>query len=243
MPSPYKKAPITEAIIDLRFATSVDVHQLEKLRDRLLEDYPLPIQQLASFGTQFTANALRIEQAFTGFQLTGADGDTIVVLGVDGITTSKLAPYRSWSDIFDPFTRNWQAFCKLVGRKDVTRVGIRFINRIDIPNEGRGRIDLSEYMAIGPRMEGELADLAGDYMMQVRCKSPEPNWELLLTTHVADPALVEHTSVVLDFDIFRTKEIPNSLQDLLSLVQAVQSLKNKIFESCITDKTRALFNQ
>jgi uncharacterized protein (TIGR04255 family) len=45
----------------------------------------------------------------------------------------------------------------------------------------------------------------------------------------------------LDIDLFRTENIPGREQDLWECIESVRELKNSIFETCITDASRRLF--
>jgi len=53
--------------------------------------------------------------------------------------------------------------------------------------------------------------------------------------------LINHVSMVLDIDVFRTDQIPGRDADLWDCIDTVRSLKNAIFEACITDEARKLF--
>jgi uncharacterized protein (TIGR04255 family) len=53
--------------------------------------------------------------------------------------------------------------------------------------------------------------------------------------------LINHVSMVLDIDVFRTEQIPGRDNDLWTCIDAVRPLKNTIFEACITDEARRLF--
>jgi uncharacterized protein (TIGR04255 family) len=52
---------------------------------------------------------------------------------------------------------------------------------------------------------------------------------------------LNNISLLLDIDLFRTSEIPGNEDDLWRVVDSARPLKNRIFEACITNETRALF--
>src|SRR5207249_3100467 len=62
MSSTYRRPPITEAVVELRLATPIEFDQIEKIKDRLTDQYPVTPQQMqqisinAGPGNQNTAN-------------------------------------------------------------------------------------------------------------------------------------------------------------------------------------------
>ena len=57
----------------------------------------------------------------------------------------------------------------------------------------------------------------------------------------APSPLVAHSSFLLDIDVFREDGIPSNDDELWELVGLLRDHKNAVFESLITDRTRALF--
>ncbi|MFN5625028.1 MAG: TIGR04255 family protein, partial [Planctomyces sp.] len=50
------------------------------------------------------------------------------------------------------------------------------------------------------------------------------------------------TSVVLDIDLFQDHALPNDEAELWKCFEALHDRKNEIFEACITDAARELFD-
>ena len=42
----YKRPPITEAVIEIRLGAPVSMELVERVRDKLIEEYPLPVQKV-----------------------------------------------------------------------------------------------------------------------------------------------------------------------------------------------------
>lgn len=55
--------------------------------------------------------------------------------------------------------------------------------------------------------------------------------------------LVGFTSLLLDIDISRDINLPKKDDAIWELLDQIRSHKNSIFEKCITDRSRALFDQ
>ena len=67
--------------------------------------------------------------------------------------------------------------------------------------------------------------------------------ECMLTINsAAVPApILNYASFVIDQDISRETNIPQKDDDIFALIQKIRVRKNEVFESCVTDRARALF--
>ena len=54
----------------------------------------------------------------------------------------------------------------------------------------------------------------------------------------ADPG---RTAVILDIDLWRDQDVPQSDAELWTLFEALRNRKDDVFEACITDETRKEF--
>ena len=65
---------------------------------------------------------------------------------------------------------------------------------------------------------------------------------LLLNETVVPPAKPNVVSVVLDIDVFRTKDVPRNDSDRWTFFEMLHTRKNDVFEASITDATRELID-
>src|SRR5262249_40067272 len=122
------------------------------------------------------------------------------------------------------------------------RIGIRYINRIDIPIKQSEILDIEAYLRFVPRVPDFSKRPFSGFWTQVTKPTDLPHWNVSVTSTIVSPApLINHVSVALDIDVFRSEQIPGRDAELWECVDAVRSLKNAIFESCITDEARRLF--
>jgi len=133
----YARAPITEAIIDLRVELPEDksVSDLESVHKGLETAYPMmKHRSLAVFhgeiGNQGAAAAASSKNI--GFLLTSQDGKYIFQARLDGFTMSRLAPYENWEPFRDEARRLWNVYRAVAKPAKVTRLAVRFINRLDL---------------------------------------------------------------------------------------------------------------
>jgi uncharacterized protein (TIGR04255 family) len=245
LPSPhYPRAPITEAVIQLRSSSEIGARQQEKIAKRLKRDYPhsQPLHEVA-VAIDNTGGNVAITQNIQGFRLANDDQTNIVILDSRSLTAARLPPYPGWDTLRNNARGAWRIWTELVTHHSIERLGIRFINRIDIPNAAEPVVHLEQYLRFHPQVTTITpAPLLG-YVMQVVVPTFDPAWTATVTSTILPIAPIpNHTSIILDIDIFRTAKIPNKVDDLWAAVDEGRALKNDIFERCITDHSRKLFS-
>jgi uncharacterized protein (TIGR04255 family) len=238
----YKRPPITEAVVEIRLETPLGAPLVERVRDRFLEFYPLPPQSVLHVAVQVGTETSKLRQQIHAYRLTGPDGADIVIVGPTMLTTSRLAPYEGWEPFISIAMRNWEMWKKLIGWQKISRIGVRFINRIDVPSPDDGPVNLDEYLLFTlqkpqldlPPMESFAVNQASD-LGKDDCK-------IIINAGSVPSPLVKTTSLILDIDISRQTNLPQSDDDVWALINRIRDYKNFIFENCITDKARGLFN-
>jgi len=131
--APYKKPPITEAVIEFRFEPPIKRDLLDEGRDHFLQRYPLGPQETFSVNVELGLEQPKVSQHVQGYKLIATDGSGILTMAPGTLGTSKLAPYGGWEAFVATARDNFETWKRLTGRQKVSRIGIRYINRIDIP--------------------------------------------------------------------------------------------------------------
>jgi uncharacterized protein (TIGR04255 family) len=238
----YNNAPITEAVIDLKVNPRSDVAlaDVEKIGDHERSKYPLckPMKLALgqfSVGEEVSAVA-RSEQ--TGFAFTSSDGRQIFQSLKDGFTLSRLAPYESWEPFRDEARRLWSAYRASTRPHSVRRVAVRYINRIDLPT---ATADLKVYFRTSPEISPDLPQNLAGFFMRVALRLEDIKATALIQQGVMEPPQPGMVSIVLDIDLFRIDDVPQDDTEIWAYLEILRSQKNAIFEACITDPTRELF--
>jgi uncharacterized protein (TIGR04255 family) len=240
---PYPKAPVTEGVIHLAVEGKAPSADLQKLVKRLTKDYPQQ-ETLAGINVAIdtTGGATTVQQQTQGYRLKKADQTDIVVIFPDGVATARVAPYLGWEHLRERAQEAWAEWRRNITYSAMRRIGIRYINRIDVPIKQNEVLDLETYMNLLPRVPDFSKQPLSGFFVQITRPTDVPHWMVSATSNIVSPApLIDHLSITLDIDVFRTKEIPGREPDLWDCVDAARSLKNQIFESCITDEARRLF--
>jgi len=242
--NPYDSPPITEAVIEIRFDSSINKKALAKTVKAFTKYYPelKPIDQYEFEVAVRNGVPKTNTKIVREFKLTSPDMTEVIVLKNSAFVLSQLAPYKSWEDFIVRFERDWNLHKKIVGRKNIVRIGVRFINRIDIPKKGNSLVNEYEYLNIYPKQPEEIGPFIS-YAVQTQMFLPELDAFLKLNSAVVPSPLIDNISIVFDQDISRESELPQNTEDILAHLNEVRGEKNRVFELCMTDKARELFRK
>lgn len=238
----YPKAPITEAVIDLRVelppevsADALDLaHKGEEGRYPIVEPLMSSVGQMV-FGPQASASASSTPM---GFLFRSDDNKQIYQARLDGFTISRLAPYGRWEEFCPEGRRLWHSYRSVARPNKVVRAAVRYINLINIPLPVSA---LKDYLRTFPQVSADLPQDLRGYFMQLTLPLPEISGNAIINETIIESASPTVLSMVLDIDIFRTQDLPAAEDDLWALLEQFRHVKNNVFEACITDEARKLF--
>lgn len=242
----YNQPPITESVIEIRFTHPHDKSKVDKFIKKHkgiyadyqeLKEYKFDIN-ISSIGEQNKPKAEAIPQLV--HRLSSEDMTQQLLLNESSFVVSQLAPYCGWSAFINRFIRDWKVWKRYLGFNEINQIGVRYINRLDIPVSGP-IVEFSQYVNIYPKIPRILGNNSS-YAIQVKIPMDELKCMLALNTAVVESPLLNHMSLVIDQDIVRMVELPQNDEEIYSFLNEVHTKKNIVFESCITDKAREIFN-
>jgi uncharacterized protein (TIGR04255 family) len=242
----FPRPPIVEAVVERRFATSIGMDVIEALRRQFEPEYPA-ISQLAEMSVMVNPVGAQpqVSQNMTGYRLADRNASAVMVISTNGIAFSRLAPYPGWRAFSEGAAEVFQIARETMKYSTLSRIGVRYINRIDIPvTTAEAKIvpiQLKDYLLIYPEFPASILPPALGYTMQ--CITFLPNIECRATIGVATvpPAVPHHLSVVFDIDLGREVHVPQREDEISEILDLIRSEKNRIFVSCLTDKAKELF--
>src|SRR5439155_5432026 len=147
-------APIVEAVIDVRArAEGAWVEQgVRRHFEQILSGYAyLDSQQ--TFQGEFEIKAGQPprqsvrELGLKGVRFRSTDERHIAQFNRDGFVFSRLQPYESWEQLSREATRLWQFYAELARPTEIQRVGVRYINRIQLPQR---ELQFEDYIEPAP---------------------------------------------------------------------------------------------
>ncbi len=237
----YSKAPITEALIDLRvqLPPGASLANLEKVCTNEAERYPDKRKQFSfsaqvQGGQKVSANAAQQE---LGWLIHSHDKKHVCQVQLTGFTFSRLAPYDRWESLRTEAQRLWRLYKEVTSPIAVTRVAVRYINRLDLPLPLR---DFKDYLQTVPEVSPAMPQGLSGFFMQLQVPQADLPGMLILTEALIPPPSKSVVSVVLDIDLYRDQDLPQKEDDIWDLLEQLHVRKNEIFEGCITDRTREI---
>ena len=230
------KAPIVEAVLDVRVLLSRlwDESSLQnKLKQRLL-DYPKheTIEETKfQFSPEKMSSVVR-DPVPVGLKCSSDDNPNIVQFNKNSFVFSRLEPYEDWGKFREEALRLWEVYCELLQPSEITRIGLRFINRITVKQQS---IDLADYYKSPPQfIEGLNWSLAG-YLYQDTRRVPDTHYfvNVVRTTVQGD---VEENGLLLDIDVFIQDSFSYDKLRVCKYVEEMHWVKNKVFFGSLTEK-------
>ena len=243
----YRHPPVAEAVIELRFATPGAQGGLEKAAARLARPYPFTEAEKAeNVNIDARSRTANFSSSWSGIKLSSLDRSEIIIFRPNAFVCAQLAPYHGW-DKFQERTKNaWEELRSNQDKSlDLSRIGVRYVNRIDIPNVDNKLISINDYLHIYGVIPNQIKGTAPvqKYVMRIEYPMGEDSCNVLLTTALIPSPMVGFASVLLDIDISRMNELPRGTEEIWRLLESIRGLKNRVFEACVTDRARELFNR
>jgi len=159
-----------------------------------------------------------------------------------------MKPYSSWEDFRKQIKDAFDSYLEIGEPVGVKRIGLRYINKIEILN---GSIKLDDYFVSPPQTPNGFPDAMTNIFSRIESVygNDEPI-RLIFTFATTDTVATSDSdkkncpTFILDFDVVWEKSEASSL-DLANTLKLMDDLRNKerdAFELFITDKTRGIFN-
>ena len=205
----YQRPPITEAVIDIQFATPVSNPDLETLRTLLVETYPR-VETRLNWNIAIGPGTVQVGHVPAGLKMSSADSVDIVVLYPSGITNSRLAPYNGWSNFRDRASRVFSQCMGKVGYRPVKRIGVRYINRLDIPSD---IIRIDEWLRLAITLPPSIPSDLTTYGLHVALPLSS-NVRLNLHISTVDSPVLQHGSLLLDIDVYVDYAVPSQYAEI-----------------------------
>jgi uncharacterized protein (TIGR04255 family) len=243
---PYPRPPITEAVIEIRVQGPIDREHLDRVQKRALARFPLS-EELAHVGLRVEfptpAAQAKIQHDWAGYKLSNVDRTDFLSIGPNVLNVSRLSPYPGWEAFSLGARQQWDEWKRIVGHQKIVRIGVRYINRIDVPLLERSVIDVEDYLTFHLTLPKIGLPAMTNFTVHARMPLGSDDCQLALNSAATPSPLIGHISFILDLDLSKENEVPQRDEDIWILIERMRDHKNHVFEACITDKARELFSR
>lgn len=241
----YKNPPIIETVFDIHveLPTTISPDSLKELSSKIISDYPIQkprhkFKAEYNFGVAKPAKSEAVDLGIDGYLNYSKDEKYIVQFRLDGYAFNRLAPYQGWNDIFPRAMQEWKLYSATLNPITIRRIVVRNINEILIP---KTNFELEDYFTNSPRSPDNTQIL--NFFNRIECspKGGGQQTKAVIIQTISNRIKPGITPIILDIELVLEigKMIDNGSIELL--FDQFHDLKNELFESCITDNTRKLF--
>lgn len=243
--------PVMEAIIDI-FVTLPKGTTLKKLYDfheEIKAEFPKIKTRKKWTGNICISNEQAEIQStqgeIEGYWFTTDTESKIIQFRLDGYSFNKLKPYKSWDSFKNEAMIYWDKYKKIAVPTTVSRIGIRYINRIDIPLP---ITDISEYFQTRPEISEKLPQGLSGFLMRLVIPLPDiikddPISPIAYVTQTIGKISEDKKTIpfIFDINIQGNVNLKPEDSDVWSIIECLKKSARDIFQESITDKTRELF--
>ena len=243
----YHNPPVEEAICEFHFSPGADwdyafhINFLEQLRG----EYSGKVrrQQVMEAGLQVGGDQheahLTMKQARSRVQYPTRDGKRIVGIGENVLSVHSLRPYEGW-DAFRPrVERALRVYEEVAGPAGVTRIAVRYINRIQLPSRN---VKLGDYFTAPLSLPDSLNVTVSALLNRTESLFADAPIRLACTFAGVE-APPGCSAFVMDNEVTQDWAQPAlPLGEALDSVGRLKTRQTQVFESMITDKAREVFN-
>ena len=188
---------------------------------------------------------MRYGEGLAKVQLVTEDGKRMIGVGHDVLSIHILRPYQrtldsgnvGWDEFYSRIKRAIEAYWKVSKPIGVTRIGIRYINKIVIPQI---KVRVEDYLKCAlPNVSG-LPDQLSNFMSRVEYTYGD-NVRLVLSQGSIE-APPDNVGFLLDLDVIWHGADPISEDEALTIISDLREREREAFEIIITEKAREHFD-
>ena len=239
----YRNPPIEEALCEIRFTPSPEWDPTIPglIYQKLQAEYPATPRELNILETDITLPigpenepSFKFQQA-RRVQLRSNDDKRFVSLGSDVISIHIVRPYSSWEVFSNQIRTVLNAYEVTAEPRGITRVEVRYINRIVVQAQV---VELTDYFTSPPEPPKSLPQDIRSFL--VRIDSHYDDSTRLVTAFASNDVGIDQVAFVLDISAIGEWSPPLSLADANGAIGELRAIERFGFESLITDKAEGI---
>ncbi|MGI0034944.1 MAG: TIGR04255 family protein [Nitrososphaera sp.] len=208
-------------------------------RDRLKNKFPTAqnIRYVASHLQFEGEDSVKTDVSNTMFGVRLDDAERLwVVQGKsDGLAVSRLPPYESWDGLIAAVREVWPVYVETFQPDAVLRLGVRYINKIPLP-EGES-VDLDKVLTGAPKIPPILPQNLTEFVTRVVLPIEAEGIVLAIAQAMGSAAAAGPAHVVLDIDAACEESFAPESQEMWGKLAALREAKNVAFFGSLMEDT------
>jgi len=244
MSKKYGNDPIVEAVCEFRLTpdSKWDLTIPGLVYEKVSNDFPNKEQRLIQ--------EVELTQSPQGMQQQIRTSERVLFLtdnrkmfiqvGPHFLAINCLKPYPAWEGFKPWIEKAFSALTEVVEVERLQRIGLRYINRIEIPGQS---VNLDNYFEFRPFLGQNLPQNMVNFIIQ--CLLPffgqRDSCKVQLTNAVPDRP--DNVSFLLDLDYFLAQPLVVLSNQALEWVENAHKKVEEIFEGSINESLREIFQE
>ncbi len=245
----FSHTPIIEALLDIRTeARNIkDLPALASMQDAIRERFPKQRKHFSWQGNlKFDTETVKLSKSGgqDGYLFYSTDGREIVQARLNGFTYNRLKPYNSWTAFREEAARQWTQYREMAAPVLVNKLGLRYINAIELPVG----VDFKEHLLTVPEIAPGLPQSLENFLVRLIIPMPQFNCKAVVTETlkpIKNPTTNEidkqRFQFIFDIDVFRQAVYKPDSLEIWETFDALRNAKNEVFFQSLTEKAKEHF--
>jgi len=241
----YANPPIVEAVCEFRLTpeTQWDLTVPGLLYERLKETFPQKEQRMIQ-EVELTQRPEGLQQQIRtneGLWFFTEDRKMLAQVGPRLLVVNALKPYPHWEGFNPRIDMVWKSLQETVEVQGLERIGLCYINRIELPAPN---VKFDEYFDFYPFVGQRLPQHVASFHTGVEFSyAGDRDHCRVQLAPIPLSGKEGKAAFMLDLDYFLTRPRGVAVADALAWVEEAHSRVEEVFEGCITDKLRNMFEE
>jgi len=238
----YSNPPIVEAVCEFRFSndTQWDMVVPGLLYEKIKSEFPIrEPKMIQDINIKLDNN--KIEPMLNPHErIIFKNNDKNILIQVDNnlLAINHLKPYPTWAKFQPLIISTFKKLGEVVVFKQIQRIGLRYINRIEIPEP---QVELEKYFKFKPDLGDQLPHDIGNFLLHCVLPFKPIHSECNIRITNAVPPIDGKSAFILDIDFYLEEPMNATTGEISSWIESAHTQVENIFEGCITDNLRKLF--
>lgn len=238
----YNNPPLAEALCEFQFIPSQpsDMTIPGIFYEKISANFPIKQPQFG-LGVNFQAQegglAQKVEMS-QRMQFFRSDKVALMQLGTDLLTVNHLKPYPGWEDFKPMISEGIQIYRDVAKPKSLKQIGLRYINKIEIPEIPA---EVTDYFEFYPFIPKSLPQDHESFQSVVEFPYEKGRDKLVVILASIFPEKQNTVLILMELQYVMVMPERISLDDVPDWIEQAHEVISNAFEACITDKSRKIF--
>ena len=241
-PRHLRKAPIREALVDIAVKTrpGTSIQALEALYEDVRDEFSGKQEiRTAEVEVNFAQETNRLTNTIIGYAFRASDDNNRVVqFRLNGFTCNWLKPYSEWVELKSLAQRMWRIYAARIQPEHVTRLGLRFINQLELPVP---RNDFNEYLTAQPNVPPALPQSVMSFFTRIAFRNEATDCFAVVTQASEGLVKPDVFPLILDIDTSKVGQWEPNSDEIWQCLDQLRDFKNLIFFESLTEEAVRIF--